>query len=59
VLVVVGIGFAASLAIETTQYLLDTGRTADIDDLIENTLGALIGWLIVAAVVARRKDAVD
>ena len=35
-------GFALSLALETTQYAFALGRT-DIDDLIFNTLGALIG----------------
>ena len=35
-------GFALSLALEITQYAFALGRT-DIDDLIFNTLGALIG----------------
>ena len=38
-------GFLFSLAIEIMQYI--TGRgLADIDDLINNTLGAVIGYLI-------------
>ncbi|WP_313813972.1 VanZ family protein [Glutamicibacter sp.] len=46
------LGFAASLAIELTQYTGMWGlyhcayRVADVDDLIMNTLGALIGGII-------------
>lgn len=36
------IGFLVSFSIETLQYLLDTG-IPDIDDLIFNTLGTMIG----------------
>lgn len=32
-----------------SQYLLDKGRTADVDDLITNALGAVLGWLVVLA----------
>lgn len=52
------IGFLASLAIEITQLTGFLGvypyayRTFDVDDLLWNTSGAIIGWLI-AAVVAR------
>lgn len=38
-------GAALSLAIEASQYLFSLGRT-DIDDLIFNTLGALVGAAI-------------
>lgn len=38
-----GFGFAASFLIEFTQ--LFTGRTADINDLIANTLGTAAGFL--------------
>lgn len=41
-------GFAVSLAVEVVQYLGALGRT-DIDDLLFNTLGALIGALIARA----------
>ncbi|WIM69082.1 VanZ family protein [Corynebacterium breve] len=58
-------GFVASLAIEIAQYALAVGYS-DIDDLIFNTLGALIGglaatrlhnpkafiWLIIVAATA-------
>ena len=37
-----------SFAIEFTQYF--TGRSADIDDLILNTLGGILGYLIFFAV---------
>ena len=41
-------GFLFSFAIEIMQYI--TGRgLADIDDLINNTLGAVIGYLIYRA----------
>ena len=35
-------GFALSLTLETAQYVFALGRT-DVDDLLFNTLGALIG----------------
>ena len=56
---VVGVGLGFSLVIETTQYLLDNGRTADVNDVMENTLGAIIGWLIVLAIrgIASRRPA--
>jgi glycopeptide antibiotics resistance protein len=43
-------GFAASLTIEVIQFVGDitanTGRVADVDDLIGNTLGTLIGYIV-------------
>lgn len=47
---------AFSVAIEFTQWLERAGRTADVDDLTFNTLGAVIGALAVSSasfVVAR------
>ena len=38
-------GFAFSLAIETAQYLFRKGW-AELDDLILNTLGVVIGYLL-------------
>ena len=38
-------GFLCSLSIETMQFLFRTG-VADIDDLIFNTIGTLIGYLL-------------
>jgi hypothetical protein len=55
---VVGLGLTLSLSIEVTQYLLNIGRTADVNDVIENTLGAFVGCLIVIVVsrlAARRR----
>ncbi|MGX5681623.1 VanZ family protein [Schumannella luteola] len=37
-------GLAVSLCIEVVQYVSDLGRTADVNDLITNTLGVGIGW---------------
>ncbi|MEU9485980.1 VanZ family protein [Streptomyces decoyicus] len=45
-------GFLGSLTIEVTQYLTRSGRSADINDLTSNTLGALIGFSCTAAVLA-------
>ena len=39
------IGFLVSLSIETLQYLFDTG-IPDIDDLIFNTVGTIVGILL-------------
>ena len=41
---VLGLGFALSLWVELSQLL--NWRVTDIDDLITNTLGAVIGWLL-------------
>ena len=37
-----------SLTIEILQFFI--GRSADIDDLIMNTLGGILGWLLFCAV---------
>jgi glycopeptide antibiotics resistance protein len=60
-----GIGFWASVAIvagvslciEVLQYLLATGRTADVNDLVANVTGAALGFLVAAgtAFVARAR----
>jgi glycopeptide antibiotics resistance protein len=63
VVVATVIGLATSLLIETTQY---TGvwhlyrcayRELDVDDLLVNTLGALVGSLLSLLVVRRRDPA--
>lgn len=41
-----------STAIEITQYVLDTGRTADINDVLFNTLSGALGYAALG--VARR-----
>jgi len=46
------IGLLATVSIEISQYLLDVGRTADINDVITNTAGALLGFGVAAAVRA-------
>jgi VanZ like family len=50
---VLALGFGLSLCIEVTQYVLDIGRTADVNDVMDNTLGVLLGWLVVFAVSRR------
>ena len=44
------VGLGTSLLVETFQYLLKRGQ-ADIDDLICNTLGALLGYCLCMTVV--------
>jgi hypothetical protein len=39
-----------SAAIEVAQYFMNAGRVAQLDDVIFNTLGGLIGWAMVRAV---------
>lgn len=43
-------GFLLSLFIETTQYILGTG-ISEIDDLILNTFGSLVGWGIGSCIL--------
>ncbi|MDR6595239.1 VanZ family protein [Saccharothrix longispora] len=58
-LAVVAIGLGVSLAVEVVQYTGNLGifpcpyRIADVDDLISNTAGSLVGWMVapVALVV--------
>jgi len=50
----VGCGVAASLAIELVQYASMRG-TADIDDLIANTVGCTIGYCLVMVVLRLRQ----
>ncbi|WP_052371485.1 VanZ family protein [Amycolatopsis taiwanensis] len=52
------IGFACSLFIETTQLTANWGtarfqyRIFDVDDLINNTVGATLGWIAAALFLA-------
>lgn len=49
------VGFLTSLAIETVQYFAGRGLF-DVDDLLCNTLGAMIGfWLVMAVISAMDK----
>jgi len=64
VLLAVGAGLLLSLAIEITQYAISlyvgyTWRNADVDDVIANTVGALLGFtifLVIDAVASWRRD---
>ncbi|MEU9208433.1 VanZ family protein [Streptomyces sp. NPDC048415] len=43
---VVLICLALSVLIEATQYVMNAGRTVDVDDVLFNTLGSLIGGVL-------------
>ena len=43
------VGFCASFTIEFVQFFI--GRSSDIDDVILNTAGALVGWLLARLVM--------
>jgi glycopeptide antibiotics resistance protein len=55
------LGFACSLLIEVTQLTANFGtapfayRIFDVDDLIDNTTGATLGWIAAALFLALRK----
>lgn len=49
-----GSGFALSLCIEVSQYLLGTG-IADVDDLVLNTLGVMLGALLMKYLLAGKE----
>ncbi|KIR01817.1 hypothetical protein P261_00631 [Lachnospiraceae bacterium TWA4] len=52
------LGFAASLGIETIQYIIGMGN-ADIDDLFNNTMGTLIGyglWFLCFSMIHKTKN---
>ncbi len=46
-------GFLLSLAIEFSQYMFGTGYS-ELDDLLLNTVGTLIGFLIYRAYAHKR-----
>lgn len=48
---IIPIGLLFTITIETSQYFLRTGRACDIDDVILNTLGTIIGYYIALALV--------
>jgi glycopeptide antibiotics resistance protein len=52
------IGLLLSVGIELSQYLAQVGRTADVNDLLTNTTGTVLGWAVGAAImqVTRRAD---
>jgi glycopeptide antibiotics resistance protein len=41
------VGLLGSLAIEITQYVAHIGRVSDVNDLLTNTVGALLGHTLV------------
>lgn len=47
-------GFLLSLVIETSQYIFGTG-ISEIDDLILNTVGVIVGFAVFRAIM-KRKD---
>lgn len=52
------IGLLLSVTIELSQFVVQVGRTSDINDLITNTTGTVLGWALGAAVmhIRRRVD---
>ncbi|MBC7886737.1 MAG: VanZ family protein [Ferruginibacter sp.] len=53
---ITAICFLSSLAIELTQLILrqfGNYRTADVDDIILNTLGGILGWVIFTKLITR------
>lgn len=51
---VICIGFFSSLAVETIQFIFRVG-SADIDDLILNTLGAWLGYLAYKSILIKNR----
>ena len=45
-------GLGGSLAIEATQFILATGRITDVNDLVSNTLGCLLGFAATVGIRA-------
>lgn len=45
------IGFCCSVFIETNQYIFEKG-VAQIDDLMHNVIGAMIGWLVAYGITS-------
>ena len=43
-----GYGLALSVAIEVSQLLVIPGRTASVDDVLLNTLGAALGHMLLS-----------
>ena len=49
------IGFGSSLLIEAVEYVTNRG-VFDVDDMILNTLGVVIGWILMSLVYRARKS---
>ena len=54
---VAAVGSALSVGIELAQLLMASGRTADITDVLLNTLGALVGYGVVTRLRGVRSPA--
>ncbi len=52
--VIICLGFFSSLVVETIQFIFTVG-SADIDDLILNTIGAWLGYLAYKGILIRPK----
>lgn len=50
---------ATTLGIEVTQYVTDAGRTSDINDVLCNVTGAVLGWLLSRRIAAGRRRTRD
>jgi hypothetical protein len=46
-----------TLSIEVAQFVMDAGRTADVNDLITNAAGACLGWALGALALRSRRPA--
>jgi glycopeptide antibiotics resistance protein len=53
------IGLLLSVVIEVSQYFVQVGRTSDVNDLITNTTGTVLGWAVGAAIVHVCRRRVD
>jgi glycopeptide antibiotics resistance protein len=53
------IGLLLSAVIEVSQYFVQVGRTSDVNDLITNTTGTVLGWAIGAAIVLVCRRRID
>lgn len=51
----IGCGFLSSVLIETVQYIAERGYT-ETDDMIHNTLGTIIGFLLYRMLCAHKTD---
>ncbi|MGZ0236516.1 VanZ family protein [Streptomyces sp. CPS1] len=49
----IAISLALSASIETAQYVMNAGRTADVDDALFNTLGGALAFLPRRALAGR------
>lgn len=46
--------FGTSLIIELLQFVLNTGRSADVDDLMLNTVGGFAAYVLLTRLTLRR-----